>query len=249
MKRLFASIRRSLLEGNQSGKYLKYALGEIVLVMIGILLALQVNNWNEERKEKRQGALLKENLHREFTQNQRLLDTILQLNQKAFEANRALVDLVGSDAAGLARHNLDSLFYYALIAESFLPSKNTVDDALRSGQMDLIRDDTLKNTLLHWGTQLDLIQTYKAIQNDWQNQQLIPLMNRYVSLRQTDRYGSKPWAGPSRVSFSYEPIFQLLEFENIVDNNLYILQFLIERLKEIQATQEEVLTRTGTPEG
>lgn len=34
---------------NRTGKYLKYALGEILLVMIGILLALQVNNWNEER--------------------------------------------------------------------------------------------------------------------------------------------------------------------------------------------------------
>ena len=36
---------------NKTGKYFKYALGEIILVVIGILIALQINNWNEDRKE------------------------------------------------------------------------------------------------------------------------------------------------------------------------------------------------------
>ena len=51
MIKFFRKIRRNLLIGNKTGKYLKYAFGEVVLVMIGILLALQVNNWNEIRKE------------------------------------------------------------------------------------------------------------------------------------------------------------------------------------------------------
>ena len=44
------------MEKNKTGKYFKYAIGEIVLVVIGILIALQINNWNENRK-----ALIKEN--------------------------------------------------------------------------------------------------------------------------------------------------------------------------------------------
>ena len=51
MLKLFSNIRRNLLSDNKKGKYLKYAIGEVVLVMVGILLALQVNNWNEDRKE------------------------------------------------------------------------------------------------------------------------------------------------------------------------------------------------------
>lgn len=50
MIKLFRNIRKQLLNQGKTINYLKYAIGEIVLVMIGILLALQINNWNEERK-------------------------------------------------------------------------------------------------------------------------------------------------------------------------------------------------------
>ncbi len=51
MLRFFRQIRQRLLTDNKFSKYLLYALGEILLVVIGILIALQVNNWNEKRKE------------------------------------------------------------------------------------------------------------------------------------------------------------------------------------------------------
>jgi len=50
MIKFFRKIRYDLMEKNKTGKYLKYAIGEIVLVVIGILIALQINNWNENRK-------------------------------------------------------------------------------------------------------------------------------------------------------------------------------------------------------
>ena len=52
MIKFFRKIRQNLLSDGRTGKYLKYAVGEIVLVVIGILIALQINNWNEHRKLK-----------------------------------------------------------------------------------------------------------------------------------------------------------------------------------------------------
>jgi len=49
MIKFFRKIRQRLLMENRTGKYLKYAVGEIVLVVIGTLIALQINNWNENR--------------------------------------------------------------------------------------------------------------------------------------------------------------------------------------------------------
>ena len=52
MLRFLRHIRKKLMEQNKISSYLFYAIGEIALVMIGILLALQVNNWNEQRKNR-----------------------------------------------------------------------------------------------------------------------------------------------------------------------------------------------------
>src|SRR5210317_2143230 len=52
MIKFFRHIRQNLIMENKTSRYFKYAIGEIVLVMIGILLALQINNWNENRKNK-----------------------------------------------------------------------------------------------------------------------------------------------------------------------------------------------------
>lgn len=52
MLKIFRKVRKNMLKNNKITAYLLYAIGEIILVMIGILLALQVNNWNENRKQK-----------------------------------------------------------------------------------------------------------------------------------------------------------------------------------------------------
>ena len=65
MIKLFRHIRQSLIEQNDMGKYLKYAIGEILLVVIGILIALGINNWNEERKARRIEIVLLEKLQEE----------------------------------------------------------------------------------------------------------------------------------------------------------------------------------------
>ena len=58
MIKFFRKIRQDLLSKGKTGKYLKYAIGEIILVVIGILIALQINNWNEDRKSDNKGKEL-----------------------------------------------------------------------------------------------------------------------------------------------------------------------------------------------
>jgi glycyl-tRNA synthetase alpha subunit len=74
----FRKIRQKLLQQNQVTRYLVYALGEIALVMIGILLALQVNNWNEDRKNNIKISEYKEGLIEDYNKDIARIDTILR---------------------------------------------------------------------------------------------------------------------------------------------------------------------------
>ncbi|GGD88359.1 hypothetical protein GCM10011412_27770 [Maribacter cobaltidurans] len=68
---------------NKTGKYFKFAMGEIVLVVIGILIALQISNWNERRKDLAQEQLVLMQLQREYISNLNQLDEkILMRNER-----------------------------------------------------------------------------------------------------------------------------------------------------------------------
>ena len=82
MIKFFRRIRYDLMEKNETGKYLKYAIGEIILVVIGILIALQINNWNEDRKLQKEelNLLIELKSNLEVTLNNFKNDTLDNLN-------------------------------------------------------------------------------------------------------------------------------------------------------------------------
>ena len=83
MIKFFRHIRQNLIMENKTGKYLKYAIGEIVLVVIGILIALQINNWNEKRKARvKEVEILKDfQIALQFE--------IIQIDSVIYQSNRA----------------------------------------------------------------------------------------------------------------------------------------------------------------
>jgi len=85
MIKVFRHIRKRLLREGKTGRYLKYAIGEIVLVVIGILIALSINNWNEWRKDRKieKGILLefRDNLERNIALIDIASAEIIEINQ------------------------------------------------------------------------------------------------------------------------------------------------------------------------
>ena len=82
MIKFFRNIRQSLINQNNMGKYLKYAIGEILLVVIGILIALQINNWNERRIESAEEQKILKNLKIDFDNDKRQLETIIEMTKQ-----------------------------------------------------------------------------------------------------------------------------------------------------------------------
>ncbi len=84
MIKFFRHIRQSLVMENKTGRYLKYALGEIVLVVIGILIALQVNTWYEASKKNKLKQVYVQNLINDLTKDTIQLNARLKENEEGF---------------------------------------------------------------------------------------------------------------------------------------------------------------------
>ncbi|MEM6516345.1 MAG: DUF6090 family protein [Bacteroidota bacterium] len=146
MIKLFRKIRYNLMEKGKTSKYLKYAIGEIVLVMIGILLALQVNNWNTERLNKQTEHDYYCQLVVDFESDKaELLERLKAADQRKQSAKQLLLDL---DAQTKTKEELLTSFFFVQRSDAFIPSKATITDLTSSGKLSLIRDKTLRTQLL-----------------------------------------------------------------------------------------------------
>ena len=145
MIKFFRHIRQNLIMKNKTGKYFKYAIGEIILVVIGILIALQINNFNESRKLEKSKQSLMLALKNELIENKNSLNRFsLELNKRNSKFNKVLRYSVGDYTIPD-----DSLKYYIsnMVYERTLSTLNSVqEEAINSGKFEML-SDTLKQSL------------------------------------------------------------------------------------------------------
>ena len=159
MIKIFRNIRKSLVSGNKTTKYLTYAFGEIVLVVIGILIALAINNYSERKKERiKEQAFLKE-INLDFKSNKAQLDSIVNINKVSLHAGKRLskilklFDFEKPERNESNEHVADSISYYNRLVwrnKSFNPKNGTVEALLNSSSFDLIKNDRLRRNLISW---------------------------------------------------------------------------------------------------
>jgi len=149
MIKFFRKIRYDLMEKNKTGKYLKYAIGEIILVMIGILLALQVNNWNELRKTKeKEKVILKEIISDLIVNENNAQNSLIH----AYNIGR---DSILKTFTHVINHLENKLPYDSILSRHFdvihqspgLSIKTSGYESLKSSGMDMIQNDSLRSNI------------------------------------------------------------------------------------------------------
>ena len=161
MIKFFRKIRQNLLMENKTGKYFKYAIGEIVLVVIGILIALSINNWNESRKEKIEEQKILILLKEEFKSNLAQIENKIALRNYIMQESSQVIDYIDNERFDI---NLDTLIQKissTVLAPTFDPIQN---ELLSSEGLKLIRNDSLKRHLSNWPTS---IADLKEQENEW----------------------------------------------------------------------------------
>ena len=147
MLKFFGQIRQRLIHENRFSKYLLYAIGEIALVVIGILIALQINNWNEERKYSLESSEIKMALLNDLRKDSLMLSDYVSLMERFKGQNSNLLERWNQENA-----NKDTLIN---IVQEFIPTfdnilsfnNNTYQSIVSSGKIALL-DSDLQSRLL-----------------------------------------------------------------------------------------------------
>ena len=154
MIKFFRHIRQSLIMENKTSRYFKYAIGEIILVVIGILIALQINNWNNERIDRQREKKYLTNITKDLKKDLDRLDFLIKFREDRLVGDHKLINHIN----GKPIENLDSISKYivnAMMEEKFSPNNTTFLELTNSGNLNLIKNDSIKTLLL------ELEQLYK----------------------------------------------------------------------------------------
>lgn len=174
MIKFFRKIRQQLIAENRVSKYLLYAIGEIVLVVIGILIALSINNWNERQKDLAQEQLILKQLRTEYQSNLAQLDEKVLMREEGSLAGRVLLDQIDNPQTVTAE-----VFYPELLKivrdPTFDPIKN---DIVGSDKIRLIRNPELVSLLSNWSSEVYQVQELELEYKKFRTEIVLPCIIR-----------------------------------------------------------------------
>lgn len=249
MIKFFRKIRHRLLSENKVSKYLLYALGEIVLVVIGILIALEINNWNENRKQLQQEKETIASLKLEFEKNLNQLEDNLISIQAFINAGNMLLDHTGPDYEFGSLKQVDSLLGMTPRMSVWDPSLYTLENIKNSGKLSNLSNENLKILLIEW-------DSFYSNLLDWGDFYVERGSNYFDFLAANATNRNMPSAGPDQLTKtkfdrSNEELLRNPLFENIlverVTHNGFMLGFYQEAKNRLSAIIEECKTYENNP--
>ena len=213
----FRKIRKQHADDNQLLKYSRYAIGEIVLVVVGILIALQVNEWNEQRKMESEEKISLKRMHQES-------ELIVEFIIERMEGRKNLIENVDLAAKALHMKSLENInkddfamgIYSTGFYQAVSPPRSTFDELNNTGKLQLIESNAIQNAISDYYANLDYI-----------NVQLVYFRNQF-----TDPVS----AAPEDYYYTYNPDFDLkiiwnYNFENLANNRVFVSK-LVKALRD-----------------
>lgn len=162
MLRFFRRIRQKLIASGSVTKYLLYAAGEIALVMIGILLALQVSNWNQELYESGLEEKYLEELLEDFKANKESVDRVIRIMDDAIPTMTYLLEQSALQTPEVPLDTLNAWFSEMNAMPTFWSTDRAYINITGSGELKIISNDDVKYALARYYTRLEVV---KLVQN------------------------------------------------------------------------------------
>ena len=235
----FRSLRRNLLGENRISRYLLYALGEIVLVVIGILIALQINNWNQRNNELEQEKATARSLKLEFENNLEDLKGDIESIEAIKGAGELLLEYTGPDYVNGTLGSVDSLVAMTVRMSVWDPSLYTLSSIKNSGKLATMSSEDLKLKLIAW-------ETFYANLEDWFDfyvnggEHYFEYLQEVANGRNLNA-GSRVISGKSRFPRSNEDLLRNQTFENNLVDRMMVNGFILGYYQEAKSRLEDII--------
>ena len=181
MLKIFRKIRHKLLQDNKTGVYLKYAIGEILLVVIGILIALQVNNWNEERKTKIRERDVLTRLHQEMVQDSLSLKSSISLvKYKAEQAERLLRAFESDSEVENPPEFVRDVFLVGR-GGSYLPYIPAFNELVANGELGIIQNEEIIKQISSYLNRMNGLRSFVYDEGETRRSAYNAHLHRYFS--------------------------------------------------------------------
>jgi hypothetical protein len=228
MLNLFRNIRKNFLSksstdnpSSTAGRYFLYAIGEIFLVMIGILLALQVNNWNQKRLDSIKEKQLLSSIYEEMRQLDFFQESGYRRYRDVVFSAKNLLLAINDPSAPISKEQLDAELDTIsnirwLTGASYVT--NIYDLLIGSGQWDLLSSEKIRHNLKMLNSHLEFLLTYEEFQANFVDSQLSPFLNEYIdrlSISQ-ERLELDPSIKNGRFETSYQHLLESQKFSNLL---------------------------------
>lgn len=183
--KLFRKIRQALIKEGNLKRYLLYAIGEILLVMIGISLAFQLDNWNENRIKKNAEIKYYENIRDQIADDKALVTRQIHFNNRYMAqfnyANEILEtnDRTRMDTLGLIVRNLTQY-------SDFDKKGNIYETLVNSGEIKLLRNHTIVNSIRELEERYAYMNRMENIHYDAMMKYVIPSINPVLKFSSLD---------------------------------------------------------------
>ena len=231
MLKFFRRIRQQLLTQNKLSKYLLYAIGEIILVVIGILIALNINIRNEASKLKYKELVLLTEIKQNLKQDINLLNSNLIANKERIRSN----EIVKFSLETKSTFNDSLKYHFGNIFGNFrFTENNSAWENLKSIGLDLISNDSLRNSLSNlYSTKYGYIEDVEnRIDDKYQWEQLYPQILKHIDI-------DTLWV--SGTPENLEELINDREFLEVIKMNIFLRNFMQQRYSAVQKNVISVL--------
>ena len=145
MFKFFRKIRKNLISQGKTVKYFKYAIGEIILVVVGILIALQINNWNEARKHSEEEQINLKKLVADVKNDTKFLQKQIENGRTYINDYKFCLNVLSDTESDLEEFN--QRFSSTMLMVSFNINKTTFNGITDSRTIDYIQNTSLVDSL------------------------------------------------------------------------------------------------------